>query len=45
MLGCVKYGQTQSLGLKMQLKNLNQRLDLSIFDPTMGWNNPASFRV
>jgi len=38
LLGCrVKYGQTQSLSLKMQLKKLNQGLDLFIL--TQSWVN------
>jgi len=40
MLGCfnfwVKYGQTQLMGLKIEILNLNQWLGLSIFDSNMG---------
>jgi len=34
-----------NIGLKMQFKNLIQQLGLSIFDPKLGWINPAIFRV
>jgi len=45
-----------NVGLKMSFKNiqlkvkvevtfLTQHLDLSVFDPNLGWNNPALFRV
>jgi len=37
----VKYGQTQSLS---SFKKATQT-GLSVFDPKLGWNNPAFFRV
>jgi len=48
MLGCFNptLGQiwtNPNVGLKMSLKNLTQWLGLSIFDPKLGWNNPAFF--
>jgi len=33
------------VGLKFLMKFLTQHLDLSIFDPNLGGNNPALFRV
>jgi len=52
----VKYGQTQMLkklqlkvkaefGLIFEITFLTQHLGLSIFDPNLGSNNPALFRV
>jgi len=46
MLGCFNptLGQiwtNPNVGLKMQCKNLTQWLGFSIFDPKLGWNNPA----
>jgi len=39
------FGTNPNVGLKMQFKNVTQRLGLSIFDPKLGKTNPAFFRV
>jgi len=50
MLGCFNptLGQiwtNPNNGLKISLKTVTQWLGLSIFDPKLGLNNPAIFRV
>ncbi len=50
MLGCFNptLGQiwtNPAVGLNFYIKFLTQKLGKSIFDPKLGWNNPAFFRV